>query len=260
MTDETRSPIKDPPLRLPGQSVDEQREKLIEDRFEYPALFALILTVFAGFEWWRDYTTAPPVPRLMTAIAAAAIAFAVWRFYRLRPRLRALRLASEGEKAVGQYLEGLRANGYRVFHDIVGTGFNIDHVLIGPAGVFTIETKTWSKPRRGDARIVFDGRQLAVGDREADDRVVVQALAQARWLRDLLAESTGRRMPVRPVVLFPGWFVEPRPGATREIWVLEPKALPAFLDNAPQLLSPEDVTLASTHLSRLIRAQEREAR
>ncbi|MFO1299604.1 MAG: hypothetical protein U1F17_04300 [Burkholderiaceae bacterium] len=88
----------------------------------------------------------------------------------------------------------------------------------------------------------------------------MQALAQARWLRDLLAETTGKRMPVRPVVLFPGWFVELRPGATREIWVLEPKALPAFLDNAPQLLSPEDVTLASTHLSRLIRAQEREAR
>jgi hypothetical protein len=258
MTDETRSPIKDKPLRLPGQSVDEQREKLIEDRFEYPALVAVMLAAYAGFEWWRDYTAAPPAPWLMTTAALAAIAFAAWRFYRLRPRLRALRLASEGEKVVGQYLEGLRAKGYRVFHDVVGTGFNVDHVLIGPAGVFTIETKTWSKPRRGDARIVFDGRQLAVGDREADDRVAVQALAQARWLRDLLSESTGKRMPVRPVVLFPGWFVEPRPGATREIWVLEPKALPAFLGNALQVLPPQDVALASTHLSRMIRVRERD--
>ncbi len=89
---------------------------------------------------------------------------------------------------------------------------------------------------------------------------MVQALAQAGWLRELLFESTGKRMPVRPVVLFPGWFVEQGPGATRQIWVLEPKALPAFLGNAPPVLSPEDVALASTHLSRMIRAQEREAR
>lgn len=260
MTDEMRSPIKDKPLRLPGQSVDEQRRKLIEDDFEYPALVALMLIAFAGFEWWRDYASAPPVPRLMTSFALAAVAFAAWRLHRLRPRLHALRLASEGERAVGQFLEGLRARGYRVFHDIVGSGFNVDHVLIGSAGVFTVETKTRSKPRRGDARIVFDGKQLALGDREADDRIVVQALAQAGWLRELLFESTGKRMPVRPVVLFPGWFVEQGPGATRQIWVLEPKALPAFLGNAPPVLSPEDVALASTHLSRMIRAQGREAR
>lgn len=254
---ESRSPLKDKPLRLPGQSVDEQRRKLIEDDFEVPVFVALLFTLFAGFEWWRDYVSAPPVPWLMTSVALAAVAFAAWRFKRLRPRLHALRLAAEGEKVVGQYLEGLRARGYRVFHDIVGTGFNVDHVLIGPAGVFTVETKTWSKPRRGDARVVFDGARMEIGGREPDGRVVVQALAQARWMRELLAESTGKRMPVRPVVLFPGWFVEQGPGATREIWVLEPKALPAFLGDAPQVLSPEDVALASTHLSRMIRVQER---
>lgn len=222
-------------------------------------LVALLLILFAGLEWWRDYVSAPPSPWVMTSVALAAAAFAAWRFKRLRPRLHALRLAAEGEKAVGQYLEGLRAAGYRVFHDVVGTGFNVDHVLIGPAGVFTVETKTWSKPRRGASRVVFDGARLAIGGREPDDRVVVQALAQARWLRELLAESTGKRMPIRPVVLFPGWFVEQRPGASRETWVLAPKALPAFLGKAPQVLSPEEVALASTHLSRMIRVRERDA-
>ncbi|WP_187272304.1 nuclease-related domain-containing protein [Zeimonas arvi] len=256
---ESRSPLKDKPLRLPGQSVDEQRRKLIENEFEIPVLVALLLTLLAGFEWWRDHVAAPPAPRLMTAVALVAVAAAAWRFHRLRPRLHALRLAAEGEKAVGQYLEGLRVSGYRVFHDVVGIGFNVDHVLIGPAGVFTVETKTWSKPRRGDARVVFDGARMAIGGREPDDRVAVQALAQARWLRGLLADSTGKRMPVRPIVLFPGWFVEQGPGATRGIWVLEPKALPAFLSKAPHVLAPEDVALASTHLSRMIRVQERDA-
>lgn len=260
MNDETRSPIKDEPLRLPGQSVEEERRRLIEDKFEMPAAIAALTLGFMVTEWWRYYSGAPPSPVLFTILAAVAVAFVVWRYFRLRPRLRALRLAITGEKAVGQYLEGLRARGYRVFHDVIGSNFNVDHVLIGPAGVFTVETKTWSKPQHGDHRVVFDGRLLVVGRRPPDDRVVVQAFAQARWLRDLLAESTGRRLPVRPVVLFPGWFVEQKTGATRELWVLEPKAIQSFLDNADQRFTPEDVAFVSLHLARIVRAREREQR
>ena len=35
-----------------------------------------------------------------------------------------------GERAVGQYLERLRESGPRVFHDVPGVGFNLDHVVI----------------------------------------------------------------------------------------------------------------------------------
>jgi hypothetical protein len=64
-------------------------------------------------------------------------------------------------------------------------------------------------------------------------------------------------MHVRPVIAFPGWFVANSSGTFKDIWVLEPKALPSFLDNEPIRLSPEDVKLASFHLSRLIRSTER---
>jgi hypothetical protein len=87
---------------------------------------------------------------------------------------------------------------------------------------------------------------------------VVQARAQAAWLRGLLVESTGRPLNVFPVVVFPGWFIEQSEGSLRSIWVLEPKALPKFLANEPERLAPEDVRLASYHLSRFIRANERD--
>jgi hypothetical protein len=61
-----------------------------------------------------------------------------------------LRLGLEGERTVGHALEELRVYGYQVFHDIPGNKFNIDHVIAGPAGIFTIETKTRSKPGDGD--------------------------------------------------------------------------------------------------------------
>jgi len=42
----------------------------------------------------------------------------------------------------------------------------------------------------------------------------------------------------------------------REVWVLNPKGLPSFLENEAAILSAEDVKLASYHLSRFIRAGE----
>ena len=113
----------------------------------------------------------------MTIAAVLAALFAVWRFIRLRSRFRDLRQGEEGERAVGQFLERLRETGYQVFHDVIGFNANIDHVLIGSAGIFTIETKTWSKPLRGDARVPFDGERVWVGGHEPDRNPVVQARA-----------------------------------------------------------------------------------
>ena len=165
---EERSPLKDKPLRLPGQALQEQREALIADKLEPWLLLALFMAVLAGWEWWRYWKLTPPTPWLFTAVAVAVALVAVWRFQQLRPRLRALRLGMEGERAVGQFLERLREQGYQVFHDLQGEGFNVDHVCIGPAGVFTIETKTWSKPRHGEARIRYDGEKLSLNGHEPE--------------------------------------------------------------------------------------------
>lgn len=244
-------------MRNPGQSVREQRIDMLFDKLFAPMLIAMLLLVYAGTEWMRYLSQSPPNPRLASAIALAGIIYTGWQFYRYLPRMRALHMAEDGEKAVGQLLDGLRTSGYSVFHDVVGEGFNVDHVLIGPAGVFSIETKTWRKPARGSPEIAFDGETLRAAGWEPDRNPVVQAKAQASWLRGLLAESTGRRVPVRPVVLFPGWFVRDSRSSRKDFWVLEPKALAAFLAKEPEVLNAEDAKLAAFHLSRFVREQER---
>lgn len=254
---ETRSPLKDKPLRVPGQSVQEEREALLENTVGEPLLLALFLVVLAGLEWYRLYFDMKPSPVIFSIGAALAVAYAVFRIWKNLPRLRNLRQAMEGERVVGQFLERLRQDGFQVFHDVVGDGFNVDHVLIGPPGVFTIETKTWSKPASGNAKVIFDGEAIQIGGLVPDRDPIVQAKAQASWLKQLLLQSTGRRFEARPVIVFPGWFVT-NSGGFRDLWVLEPKALPSFLQNEPTRLSPEDVKLASFHLSRLIRSIERE--
>jgi hypothetical protein len=55
--------------------------------------------------------------------------------------------------------------------------------------------------------------------------------------------------------VFPGWFVE---RTTREIaaeiWVLNPKALSAFIENTPLSVADPDLHMAAYHLSRYIRS------
>jgi hypothetical protein len=251
------SPIKDPPLRLPGQSLMEERDRLWDDKIEPWALMAVFMIALAALEWFRFYRNDRFNPWLFSAVAAVAMAIAAWKLFRQRPRMRQLRQAIEGEKAVGQFLDRLRERGYSVFHDLLGANFNVDHVLVGPGGVFTVETKTWSKPRKGDAKISFDGERLQAGVHVPDRDPVVQARAQASWLRGIIAESTGRQVAVFPIVLFPGWYVEQAAASRSSVWLLEPKALPAFLEQEPQRLTAEDRKLVAFHLARFIRCEER---
>ena len=169
-------------------------------------------------------------------------------------RVENLKQGRDGERAVGQYLERLREDGAQVFHDIPAKGFNVDHVVISPHGIYVIETKTLSKPVQGKPTAWVRDGKLVVGGRVPERDPIEQARAVADWTQTLLRDSTGRTFPVRPVVVLPGWFVERvDTNATNGVWVLNPKALPAFIANEPSALRTEDVKLAAYHLSRYVR-------
>src|SRR3989338_4487916 len=115
---ETKSPLKDSPLRNPGQSVEEQRNDLLYDKVLAPALMAMMLVILAGVEWWRYFFPFPAAPHLYTVVAAVGIGYVVFGIARARPRLDALEQARDGEKVVGQFLDRLREDGFHVFHDL----------------------------------------------------------------------------------------------------------------------------------------------
>lgn len=250
-----RSPLTAPPLRNPGQSLDEEIHRILDEDvtgYLFAAMWLLLVTLMEWGRWWFQF---PPQPIPFTLVTVAVTAYTVRKLLQARRQLRQLRLARDGERAVGQYLETLRTNGYRVLHDLIGEGFNVDHALIGPAGIFTVETKTYHKPAKGKPEIVYDGERVTVAGHVPDRDPIAQGKAQARWLHELLHDSTGRRFAVRAVVLYPGWFVKmtakPRDDT---VWVLNPKALPAFLAHQPTPLPEADAQLATYHLSRFMRA------
>jgi hypothetical protein len=249
-----RSPLKDKPPRNPGQSLDEQIRDETYNFITGPAFLASFAILVAALEWFRYFRPHAPSPYLFTGLAIVVSGFAAYQIYHGWFRLHALRLGRDGEKEVGQTLESLRSQGFEVFHDIVGDGFNLDHVLIGPAGVFVIETKTISKPVKRKAIVRVNDEAVLVDDRLPDRNPLKQVKAQADWLREHLAKSTGCKFRVRNVILYPGWWVEDARFDKKNCWVLNPKMLSANLDREPRQLASGDIHLASYHLSRIVQS------
>jgi len=252
---EKKSPIKDKPLRYPGESLDKEILRLQDDMLFKYILYAVFFLCVACLEWLRFITNSSPNPWMYTAVALAVTGYTAIKVVKMKKQERLLRLGRDGERAVGEYLEKLRANGYAVFHDIIGDDFNIDHVILAPTGIFTIETKTHSKPARGKPEVLFDGEKVLINGFEVGRNPLAQGRAQASWLSQILEESTGKSFRVQSVIVYPGWFVESTAsGKKSDVWVLNPKALPAYIENAKGKLIPADMHLISFHLSRFIRA------
>jgi hypothetical protein len=235
--------------------LDEEIQRVLDDQATSPFIAIAALWAIAGVEWFGAWRDLPRQPWWFTIAAFGATLWLAWRVTRVRGHVRRLRQGRDGERVVGQFLDGLREAGARIFHDIPGEGFNLDHVVISQRGIYVVETKTMTKPIP-DSRVVYDGEQVTVAGHRPDREPIRQASAEASWLSRLLNESTGRKFFVRGVVVYPGWWVE-RTNRERnaKVWVLEPKALPAFIENAPATISPEDVSLAAYHLSRYVRGE-----
>jgi hypothetical protein len=249
-----RSPLTLRPLRHAGQSLDLLLQDLVLNRI-FPWLFAAtFLVALAVIEWIRFALDSKPSPWIYTVFALVVCGLAFLKIRRSVLEARRVRLGRDGERAVGEILHGLLAEGWQVFHDVPGEGFNIDHVAIGPAGVFTIETKTRSKPDGKGAKVVVERSGISVAGAPPSRDALDQALAQSAWLADLLKRSTSYTFRVRPVVLFPGWYVTRRsPKKPNDPWVLEPKAFVKWLRRERTALTDERVALASVHLSLYLR-------
>ncbi len=252
-----QSPLKAKPLRLPGESVDDEIVHLRENALLDHLFAAGCVLLLAFMEWFGYLTHSGRHPWAFTVLAVATLAYVAPRIWRLRKKIKNLKLGRDGERIVAEQLECLRKLGAYLFHDVPGEGFNLDHVVICTHGIYAIETKTRTKPSP-KARVVVEGNTLTVAGYEPDRNPIEQVSAAACWLEKRLQASTGKRFFVRGVVVFPSWYVEQR-GSRGDVWVLEPKALPAFIENAPAMIPASDVTLAADHLSRYVRSEAEKA-
>lgn len=136
-----------------------------------------------------------------------------------------------GEEHVGGLLEELSDAGWEVIHDVTLGRGNVDHILIGPAGVFTVETKSHPGPVR-------------VG------RVHGGALSQAQAQRRAIEAVTG--LEAEPLIVYSRAWVD-RPLARRKgVRVVPARMLVGYLERLPDRLAPVDIEGARARVAQAL--------
>jgi hypothetical protein len=147
-------------------------------------------------------------------------------------------VGAKGERFVGGKLDKwARRKGWHVLHAVpVGrNGADIDHVLIGPFGVVTVNTKTTR------CKVWVGENGMMVGGTKVD--YVRNSRYEAKRTRRLLAEACGRHVPVQSVIVFVGakGFTV-KNGGPRDVAVLsDVKALRRWLRRRGRTLTPAQV-------------------
>ncbi len=124
-------------------------------------------------------------------------AFAITRLPR---EARQWRTGAKGERKAGQELDSLRRRDFVILHDrrIPGERANIDHIAIGPQGVFVIETKYLT----GEIMVTND--RLYVADRDRQN-IVDEVYREAIAAQIALSEYMNRaRLTVSPILCIQG--------------------------------------------------------
>lgn len=199
--------------RSPGQHLRDALSHAGLDAAEYAALGLFVLPLAAaGYAAWWGVAGAMPErdATLLVATGAAALqCWVLWRLWSVLRRARHLRYGHEAELAAGQELSGLGEHGYRVFHDVpLGErAAKVGHVLVGPAGVFAVQTETRAvRGGTGEREVTYDGASLRFAQRR-ETAPIEQAIAHAGRVREWLAAEVGQQLPVQPIVVLPGWRV-----------------------------------------------------
>jgi Nuclease-related domain len=174
-------------------------------------------------------------PRLGLVVAALAAAAAGWGLrFRPSPDAVAWQRGAAGERRTARLLDPLERHGWAILHDLAipGSRANIDHLVIGPGGVFVIDSKHY----RG--RLQLDGSGRLWHGR--------YPLAPALRAVDFEADQAARVLVDPDVVVVPSVAVH----GAQVPWgkvvmdgipVVAARRLPSMLRQLPAVLGPERV-------------------
>jgi hypothetical protein len=177
---------------------------------------------------------------LLTGMTAIMLA-------RLFRKFRKLNRGEQGEVKVAEVIDELRFLGYRPFHSLCRDAYDIDHVIVGPAGVFVIETKF----RSGHGKIEFrNGDGLFVGGQKQADDPLKQVRSNARDVSRLLKEYCAKYFWITPLVVFVGDWKVKNNWQTTDARVFTPDRLLTYFEQLQPTLMKSEITLIASHLDR----------
>jgi hypothetical protein len=133
------------------------------------------------------------------------------------------------EESVGALLDAL-PDSFFVIDDFRTKKGTVDHIVVGPKGILTIETK--SNP----GVVTKDGEKLLRDGHPFEKDSIKQAWAQGYSVRDLIAEKGVCTLRPQPVIVFTNADVQVKE-KVGGVHVIGIKDLRAFLEGLPVWMS-----------------------
>jgi hypothetical protein len=205
----------DPAARLPGQHARATFLRLRLRTLVTLGVLAVLTTVFG-----KSFGLHSPL------FIGSELALLITMFFVSRhvlPLVERHDRGAAGEEHVGGLLDELSDDGWQVIHDASFDYGNVDHIVIGTQGVFTVETKS----RQGEVRV----RTIHGG-----------ILRQAQEQRETLERITGEQ--VEPLVVFSRAWVDKPLARRRGVRIIPARMLLAYLRRHAQTLTPEQIEQA----------------
>ena len=256
-----RSPLTQKLLRSPGEML---RARILELDFEidstafmFIVMPFLIYSVFSSQLYFDNQSISILSVSINVTMIIIIGVFLIRKITCALDKRRRLVLGLEGELVTGEELNRLMLHGCRVFHDLPTDYGNIDHVVISPSGVYSVETKMIGKLREGgSSSITVDHRTGTVKFADRIWKMPTQQLeTNARWLSNHLTKAVGRSIKVNSMLALPGYYIEDRIGCSK-VYVFNPKAPKRFFLHKWTTYSPEQIQQIAHQVEQLCRDVE----
>jgi Nuclease-related domain len=203
---------RDPAARIPGQHARARFLRLSLRTLAILGVLAVLTTVLGRTLGLRN-------PLFIGSELALLITmFVVVRY--VLPLVERHDRGATGEEHVGGLLDELTATDWSVIHDASFGRGNVDHIVLGVAGVFSIETKSHPGPVR--VRAIHGG-----------------VLRQAQEERETLEHIAGER--VEPLVVYSRAWIDKPLARRRGVRVIPARMLLGYLTRHRHTLEVEQV-------------------
>jgi len=170
----------------------------------FVVLFAAAYTLnaerlFSGYPAWQLY--------IFIIALSAGTALAAHRVIRTILARRRVSLLRDANIAIGHQLHRIASGFGRVYHDVETSAGVIDHVIVGPSGVYAINV--FVQPSRQDGTVKLEGTEFMFepGDHSVS---IVEPVACINALEREFRRLLDHRVRVRSVLAAPGWQVSAR--------------------------------------------------
>ena len=197
----------------------------------------------------------------MTSVVFTAISVVIavrwmkkWRA--INDEIKNKRKGLEGERLAAEMLDRL-GNGEDtfVFHDILGNGFNVDHVVVSTKGIFTIETKHYDRSKCHE--YYFDGERLYAqmhdGRQYPCPRLLPQMDGEANFIQGEIERRIGAKVGVTEVAILIGSYIRNPSKSLNKYWLVNEKSFEPLFRVQREVLDAALVKLIAAQITEWVK-------